>query len=675
MKKIFVITMEKRAVREYVENLRWFFSGLAEVDGVSIKEGGASAKVEADVVLISNQTILQEAKRYLPDSSQVEYVDISFRRRDIHQLEEVPRGTRVLLVDYKEYMAISLAALLNEFGIQHLDFVPWAPGMPPEIARGIETAVTPGLPEFVPPGIGSVIDIGYRKIDIGTINSLAAKLKINDVRLNERMIEYVDDQCHRSQGLAGALRNLKAGKMRLEAVLEGIEDGVIVSDASGLLHCNRFICKLLGRDAGADGLCGPDMHPFCSGLLSAERVENRVMELQDEGIRKDLVVSKKVFRVHDKAESSIIIVKDAEKIQTMEIGIRKSILGKGYAARYTFEDIVYRSARMDVVVERSRKIALIDNTTLIVGETGTGKELFAQALHNRSMRRHGPFVAINCAAISDSLLESELFGYEEGSFTGARKGGKKGLFELAHGGTIFLDELGSISPMMQVKLLRVLQEKEVMRIGGVNLVPVDVRVIAATNDNLELLVAQGTFRRDLYYRINNFTIQLPPLRDRKEDIPVILRSIMEEYKADNVVGAGLSAFLEDYGWGGNVRELRNCVEYMIFMGKRELTLDDLPVYMRVPESCGLSAQEDLGELFGPERLVAEKILKAVRFRGLGRRGLQRLIEEDGYEVSEYRLRWILQYLRDKGLVRFGRGREGVLPGAGALKSDSAPTAR
>ncbi len=660
MKRIFVITMESRAVREYSENLRWFFSGLAEVDGISIKEGPPAAKVKADVVLISNQTILPEAKPYLPDDAPVEYVDISFARRDVQQLESLPPGSRALLVDYKEYMAISLAALLNEFGIRHVDLIPYAPGMSLDRARGVEIAVTPGLPEFVPPGIRTVIDIGYRKIDIGTINSLAAKLEIGDVRLNERMIKYTDGLCHRSQGLAGVLKNLKAGKMRLEAVLEGIEDGVLVADSSTLLHCNRYVCRILGRDDESGTLCAGGMLPFCASLLSAERAENRVMSLDTGSGRKDLVVTKKTFRVHENSDSSIIILKDAEHIQRMEIGIRKSLLGKGYSAKYTFEDIVFRSARMEVVVERARKIAQLDTTTLIVGETGTGKELFAQALHNRSKRRQGPFVAINCAAISDGLLESELFGYEEGAFTGARRGGKKGLFELAHGGTIFLDELGSISQAMQVKLLRVLQEKEVMRIGGVHLVPVDVRVIAATNEDLERLVEQGVFRRDLYYRINNFTIRLPPLRDRKEDIPVLVRSIMDEHGAENRLGGELQEFLTSYGWGGNVRELRNCVEYLVFMGERELTPEDLPVYMQARGPVSHARGDDaFADLFGAEREIAERVLAILGSRGLGRRELHRMIGEKGCSVSEYRLRWILQYLRDKGLVRFGKGREGV----------------
>lgn len=660
MKKIVVIALEKKAAEKYVENLDWFFAGMAEVEGISIKEQECPGRAEADIVLISNQTILNIAKKYMPVNSPVEYVDVSFYRQDIQALERVPPGTRALLVDYREYMAISLAALLNEFGIQHIDFIPYAPGMKLDDIGGIELAITPGLPEFVPEEVHTVIDIGYRKIDIATINSLVVKLGIDDARINEKMIEYAEDLCHRSQGITGILKNLKADKFQIEAILDSIDDGIMITNECSVLHCNRFICRLAGRPTGPSGGCNVEMHAFCRSLAASACVENQIFTLTDGGARKDLVVSKRIFQQHDDMESAIVIIKDAEKIQSMEIGIRKSLMGKGYAAKYTFDDVVFTSAVMRDVIERARKIAMIDATTLIFGDTGTGKELFAQAIHNSSIRRKKPFVAINCAAISDSLLESELFGYEEGAFTGAKKGGKKGLFELAHGGTIFLDELGCISQMMQVKLLRVLQEKEVMRIGGVTLVPVNVRVIAATNDNLETLVAKGTFRKDLYYRINNFAITLPALKDRKEDIPVIIESIMEEYHAANCIEKDLMSFLMTYEWGGNVRELRNCMEYLVFMGQHLLNIDDLPSYMRSFEGGSvLPVHDSLGELHGDEKEVARKILEVATVRNIGRRGLQRIIEESGYKVSEYRIRWIIKYLREKNLVCYGRGREGI----------------
>jgi transcriptional regulator with PAS, ATPase and Fis domain len=216
------------------------------------------------------------------------------------------------------------------------------------------------------------------------------------------------------------------------------------------------------------------------------------------------------------------------------------------------------------------KVAKSDSTVLISGESGTGKELFAHAIHRESLRRFGPFVAVNCAAIPESLFESELFGYKEGSFTGAKRSGKKGKFSLAHRGTILLDEVGELSPPQQVKLLRVLQEKEIEPVGGDRPEPIDVRVLAATNVDLGQLVREGKFRQDLYYRLHVVPLNIPPLRERKEDIPAILEALLLQLTKETGIAAdGIDAdcerLLTGYGWPGNVREMRNVIERALYM--------------------------------------------------------------------------------------------------------------
>lgn len=236
-----------------------------------------------------------------------------------------------------------------------------------------------------------------------------------------------------------------------------------------------------------------------------------------------------------------------------------------------FQEIVGRSAKMRAVFELIRKVANHDVTVLIVGESGTGKELVARAIHYNSSRRAGPFLKLNCAALPDALLESELFGYEKGAFTGAQMR-KPGRFELADGGTLFLDEIGNMSPSMQVKLLRVLQEKEFERVGGKSTVKVDVRILAATNSNLRSEVAKGTFREDLYYRLNVVQICVPPLRERKEDIPLLAQHFIKEFNVSlGKEFAGVSPqamnLLTRYDWPGNVRELKNAIEAAMLLGE------------------------------------------------------------------------------------------------------------
>ncbi|HVJ50418.1 sigma 54-interacting transcriptional regulator [Desulfitobacterium sp.] len=249
---------------------------------------------------------------------------------------------------------------------------------------------------------------------------------------------------------------------------------------------------------------------------------------------------------------------EAGNIQRWEQKLRREASGKGLIAKKTFENIKGSHPAMRDAVEKARHYAKSDLPILIYGETGTGKEVFAQSIHNGSPKTSGPFVAINCSALPESLLESELFGYEEGAFTGAKKGGKPGVFELAHGGTLFLDEIGSISKALQPRLLRVLQEKEVMRLGSDRIVPVDFRLITATNVNLTDTVKSGDFRSDLYFRIHVLNLRLPTLRDHKEDIAELaVFFLRHEGVEKSLITKEFEQKLRAYDWPGNIRELES----------------------------------------------------------------------------------------------------------------------
>ena len=250
---------------------------------------------------------------------------------------------------------------------------------------------------------------------------------------------------------------------------------------------------------------------------------------------------------------------EVDRVRLLETKLR-SLQARGLTANHVFSDIKGVSPRLIDVIEQAKIFAQTDLTILLEGETGTGKELFAQSIHNASSRKDGPFVAINCAALTESLLESELMGYEEGAFTGAKKGGKAGLFELAHNGTLFLDEINQMPLPLQSKLLRVIQERTVRRIGGDRMIPVRVRIIAAANEGLKHKVEQGQFRNDLFYRINIMHLSLPPLRERKEDIPILIDAFADpdmENREENI--AKLCKEVECYTWPGNIRELQNYV--------------------------------------------------------------------------------------------------------------------
>lgn len=261
-------------------------------------------------------------------------------------------------------------------------------------------------------------------------------------------------------------------------------------------------------------------------------------------------------------------------------------LKKTRGIKFTFDDIIGECRVTRNIKEIARRAAQTDSTVLLLGESGTGKEMFAHAIHATSSRASGPFVRINCAAIPESLLESELFGYEEGAFSGARKGGKPGKFELAHGGTIFLDEIGDMGMNIQTKLLRVLQEREIEKIGGLEPMEVDVRIIAATNQDLQENVKKGTFREDLYYRLDVISIRVPGLRERMEDMPLLvdyLLSKLNYYNGTSVIGLSseVSGIFLNYSWPGNIRELENVLEgSTCFCGSGLIGVEHLPLHFK-----------------------------------------------------------------------------------------------
>lgn len=278
-----------------------------------------------------------------------------------------------------------------------------------------------------------------------------------------------------------------------------------------------------------------------------------------------ILTSRVPIIVDGEVKGVVATFQDVKSIQSAEYKIRRELYSKGFVPKYSFENIKGTSKAIKDCIETARKYAQSDFPVLIVGESGTGKELFAHSIHNESSRKNQPFVAVNCAALPENLLESELFGYEEGAFTGAKKGGKMGLFELAHSGTIFLDEISEMPLNLQARLLRVIQEKEVMRLGSDKIIPVDVRIISATNKDLWKEVLEGRFREDLYYRLSVLILSIPPLRDRREDIPEISREFILEnfpnlYLAYKEKWEKLFKLLMKYEFPGNVRELQNILK-------------------------------------------------------------------------------------------------------------------
>ncbi len=390
--------------------------------------------------------------------------------------------------------------------------------------------------------------------------------------------------------LAKKVTDLEKIKTMLNAIIDSTYDGISVVDKDGKeILVNKAYTRLtglsmrdvIGKPATVDIAEGESVHMRV--LKTGKTITNVRMKVGPQ--RKDVTVNGAPIIMNGKIMGSVAVIRDTSELValTRELEKTKMLLRK-VQAKYSFEDIVGSSPGIKMAIEQAKKAAPTPATILLIGESGTGKELFAHSIHNASDRREMPFIRINCAALPEDILEAELFGYEEGAFTGAKKGGKKGFFEEANGGTIFLDEIGKISMRLQTKLLRVLQEHEIIRVGATKPITVNTRVIAATNIDLTKEVKEGRFLPDLYYRLNVVPIYIPPLREHKEDIPLlvdmIIKKLNQEYGriVERITESALKV-LRAYDWPGNVRELENAIgRAMINAGynARVIDLQDIP---------------------------------------------------------------------------------------------------
>lgn len=425
---------------------------------------------------------------------------------------------------------------------------------------------------------------------------------------------------------ARTMERERARTNMLLAIMNKAPDGMLAVNSQGVvIASNEAVSELFGKTV--DGCLLTDIYP--DSQWEAAYHHGVELERVQQVAGKTLLVIMRPISVDDEPVGVMYSLQNIDQIHEAESKVRQMLYKKGLFARYHFTNILHSSQTMNALIAKAVRYAQAESNVLLIGETGTGKELFAQSIHNASKRSGCPFVAVNCAALPESLLESELFGYVEGAFSGASRGGKAGLFELADSGTLFLDEIGEMPIQLQVKLLRVLQEKEVRRIGGERVIPVNVRVISATNVNISKQVKDGSFRLDLFYRISLLNLRIPPLRDRKEDIGIIFRTMVaqeceKQQVAQITVTDDAIWSLSSYPWPGNVRELRNAAERLVVLhpslivtGKEieALDIDNTSLELYEQNNCIQSGRgEDNLRLYraSPEELYAEYLKSGLK---------------------------------------------------------------
>lgn len=670
-KNVAVISLDAYAGQFYAQQVQELFGDRIAVCSYSVRDGSVEhmpRKYDLYMVTTDAFDSLGDMHRYVPIDGEMMEIHVTLRWDVVHRLQALPAGKKVLFVNLSDKMCREAVTRLNQLGVNQLDFDLYHPGAPEPDMSQYDFVITPQETRYVPAGAREIIDIGQRVCDSSTMIEAALRLGFEELLETPEFEQYQRDVAANTYSFDRVFARGLRLESQFEILMEILDEGIVGVNERGEVFASNHKLEEITGIPGARALQRPaaEVYPFVPfARCLAERAPQPAQVVSANGVNMNVAVAP-VLRggACIGAFATVQRFSDAENRQNE---LRSQLLHKGYRAKYTFDDVVGQSPAIRRCITILKKMSLTQLPVLLIGETGTGKELFAHAVHNASPRADGPFVAINCAAMPENLLESELFGYEEGAFTGARKGGKPGLFEFAHKGTLFLDEVEGMSTALQCKLLRVLQEREIMRVGGNRIVSVDVRIVAATNENLDKMVEEGTFRRDLYYRLNTLPVLIPPLREREGDLLLLIDHFRKGIGASFTLSPELERLLLTHQWRGNIRELRNVVEYFSYTGSPVVGPEELPPTFHylpagLPEAGGAGAQPPRLADCPPEdeRFVLSRLYQADREgHSLGRDAILAAAKAAGLPCSQQEVRRILSALDQAGLARVSRGRGGT----------------
>ncbi len=691
MKKIAVIANNKDYSRFIAEKLGIFFDRHAEFYCYGTSEVASREEMlTEDYVVLSAFTIFQQVKRKVRESAKLVIIDLTLNKQTLNKLYKVPKNARALLVsiDYRNCMEV-ITKIYN-LGYKHFELIPYYPGC--DYDESIQIAVTPGEAGLVPEKVSTVIDLEQRLIDANSVYKLAQAIGVEKPFESDAAKKELENMAAFNPEMESLLGGNSSLSVQMNTILKLVKQGIIITDFTGKIYLvNDMAAEIMGNRAKVlQGFNVLDIFPEF-GLTIEELLGAGA---SDQLIRingKDVIAAVSRVGDEDDIKGNIITLEYFNEAENRQHKLRNKIMGSGHKANYTFPQILGNSPVLHETKEIAMRMSRSDSSVCLFGESGTGKELFAQSIHNYSRRKNYNFVAINCSALPENLLESELYGYEEGAFSGARKGGKIGLFELAHKGTLFLDEIGELPLQMQAKLLRAIEEQKILKVGGKDLIDVDVRIICATNRNLQEMVESGDFRQDLYYRLCVLPISIPPLRKRGDDVFLLMNTMKEGIQADFTLSENAKARIRQYPWPGNVRELKNVTEYLANLGKTFIEADDIPLFFSAAPSsqaqapAGLAAgtysdpAKSMATAFSSSggvpvwqevtvgsdealfRFILQEMAEAQRNQlHIGRQALAERAREQGFFATEQEIRRGLRILNEQGMIISYKGRRGSL---------------
>ncbi|MDO5689152.1 MAG: sigma 54-interacting transcriptional regulator [Tissierellia bacterium] len=642
-----ILTNDDRSAMLYKAQLsKIFHHGV--ILQMNTRESQNLDRLNSDLYITSTEDLLELASYCSENSDQVILMDLSYSEESLKIIDSMNYGQPILLVNYNRHMAEDSMQKLMLHYPNKLKLLPYYPEMSTPPTASI--AITPGEIDLVPKIAEEVIDIGHRILSMNTILSLINKLfemgHIDESSMNEYYLRALNqDHSYRST----FVDQIKT-RSQLSIFLNQKEKGLVYyNQYGGIQYVNDKAESIFNwRGGGSDRVDGLQIalrgidfssvrfYMNLNRLINGTWYEISIYELSYIGEAQEYLC---VFDLLGKAH------------------VRKK------RSEYGFEDIIQNSSKMSEIINNAKQISQLDSAIFLTGESGTGKGILAQAIHNHSFRSKGPFFAVNASTIPEALMESELFGYEEGAFTGASKGGKKGYFEFVNQGTLFLDEIDGMSLSLQAKILKVIEEKSFRKISGSKEISTDFRLITATNKSLQEILDGQIIRRDLYYRIAVFSLQLPPIRERESDVLILLDHFIKQFKLSISLTRDAKRLLLGYPWLGNVREIHNFAERLRLFDGKIIGAGDLltsPVFYDM--DFIIKGEMQSSDRHEPE--MARAVLQLLydqymRDQKIGFQRLFRLLNDRGMEISKNKLQKILQQFVVDGMVTISIGRGGT----------------
>lgn len=645
MKKLVIVSEGQNTGQRILTQLKDLMGKYIEIENILLSELQAR-DIAANLIVFTSKYVGKRAQRYInPNISSIVAKRV-IDHKNIKEIISIEDGKDVLFINDGYESTNEAIEQIIELGLDHIKYHPYFPDC--TSYPQLEIAITPGEAELIPYTPKKLIDIGTRVIDIKSIHEIFTILGINEYLNDSLVTDYIRDIVEISRSIDESRRASYESQEILEMIVNSLEYGIAFVNIEGRVISSNskleYIFGIKKKDLIEKNI--KELIPECNMTLEEDeyfttQIGNKMASIQ-------------IRKVNFSRKIGYII-----SVNCFDKSIKPSSNAKGQYDEFinrklhNLSDYYTKNSEALQMLERARKFAKTDGTILIIGENGTGKEILAQGIHMNSYRNKNVFVPINITTISSNLVESELFGYDEGTFTGAIKGGKMGIFELADGGTIFIDEIGDTPIDVQAKLLRVLEEKKIRRVGGNDEIPIDVRIIAATNKNLLYLISENKFRLDLFFRLNILPIETIPLRDRQEDIEYLLKHLinlklnykkiesLEEFFEKEVI-----QFLKQYEWKGNVRELLNLVEYLVIIyEEKKIGISSLHSYM----TDSISYNEII--ILSIEEVWLLKQFSKYAGTPMGRQKLAEIAMENGQGFGEGKIRVLIKKLEDLNLIK------------------------